>query len=457
MNRITTFLAVGALAVAATLLPAMTTAAQAQYGGNSGDSSVSRRPNVGFEARVQTDRTQYRPGRAVEVTMLLTNIARAAQRPFPGSNREYDFWVRDGRTNQVVYTLSKHRERRPFEPYGLDPGASRYFRELWDQRDDSGKRVPQGVYTVEARIWPQQTVSTQIYLSDEDEPSRPPRPRPGDPDPNPGNPGDNDGLKTTLRADRTRVAPGDSVSLTYTVSNLSDAPLTLNFPSGKQFDMTATSQNGSLAWQQSRGLFYTQSFTRIRLNPGEQKVFNATWQIAPNVPGGVYRLSAFLTPQNARGQAYAPASFRLGIGNAGNDNGLGNGAPGGNGGVYNGGFTPGAPPSDGYGRNGGIVVANPTNGPVIMNGVHLVGLREFVSPRASSYVGQRVTITGTYLGQKGGYGTPPRLRTDWVVVGDGTSIYVSGAVPTDAREGRNIVVTGTARRTNDGRVYIDAN
>jgi hypothetical protein len=251
---------------------------------------------------------------------------------------------------------------------------------------------------------------------------------------------------------------------------MSDASMTLTFPSGKQFDMTATTPNGQMAWQQSRGIFYTQVVTRLRLNPGEQQVFTATWQIAPNVPSGVYNMYAFLTPQNARSRGYAPASFRLAVGNAGNGGGLGNGAPGGggNGGTYNGGFTPGAPPPDGVynggftpgtpvsGGNGGLVVANPTNGPVIMNGVHLVGMREFVSPRASSYVGQRVTISGTYLGQKGGYGAPPRLRTDWIVVGDGTSIYVSGPVPANAREGANIVVIGTVCRTNDGRLYIDA-
>jgi hypothetical protein len=444
MNRITTLLAIGALAAAASLLPVSTTAAHAQYGNNSGDSSVTRRPNVGFEARVQTDRTQYGRERAVEVTMSLMNIASGNQRPFPGNNREYDFWVRDGRSNQVVYTLSKHRERRPFEPYGLDPGDSRYFRELWDQRDDSGKRVPSGVYTIEAKIWPQQTVSTQIYLSDADGPQRPPRPRPDDPTPGPGIPSDNNGLRTTLRTDRARVAPGSTVNLTYTVTNFGNEPMTLRFNSGKQFDMTAIGPNGVLAWQQSKGLMYTLSLTQIRLNPGEEKVFTGTWQIAPNVPSGIYQLSAFLTPQNARGRAYAPASFQLTIGN-------GNGPY--NGGSYSGGFTPGTPPSD----RGGTVVANPTNGTVIMPGVHLVGLAEFVSPRAASYVGQRVTISGTYLGQKGGYGTPPRRRTDWVVAGDGTSIYVSGPVPANAREGTNIIATGTVRRTNDGRLFIDAN
>jgi hypothetical protein len=83
---------------------------------------------MSFEARIVTDRTQYRRGRAVEVTLSLTNITGVTLHPFPGNSREYDFWVRDGRTGQVVYTLSKHREKTRFEPYALASGESRYFR-----------------------------------------------------------------------------------------------------------------------------------------------------------------------------------------------------------------------------------------------------------------------------------------------------------------------------------------
>lgn len=406
-----------------------------------GDTSFTRRPNGQYEARIGTDRTQYTPNRAVQITMTMTNLLDRTASIAPGLNtRPYDYWVRDSRSNRVVYTLSKHRQFDRNNSYTLAGGESRTFREFWDQRDDAGKAVPSGVYVIEARLWPQETVSTQIFLSDRgggrpDPPSRP-EPEPGPPIPGKPTPGNPDNpipgkpglirLRSTLQADRQRYAPGQTMTLTYTVVNGGTAPAVLNFTSGKQFDMTATAPNGRKVWQWSEGRMFPMMLTTLRLAPGESKVYSATWQLPNNVPVGAYRLYAFLTPRDMEGAGAASATVRVAFGNVGGNDGNNEGEWG----------HPGRPNDPRPGR------------PVP------VTLRDLIN-KGRNAVGQRVSVSGIYLGLRGGFGAPPVRRSDWVISSEGVSLYVSGPDPSVAA-GRPVTVIGTVRRTNDGRLYLEA-
>lgn|GEM_PF-3372325 len=395
--------------------------AYAQIGG---DTAVTRRPNGNYEASLYTDRTQYSANRAVQITMFLTYLGNIPNTIYTERNREYDFVVREGRTQKAVFTLSKHRE--PIRPVSISmrPGETRTYRELWDQRDDNGKPLPRGVYVIKARIHPQQAVTTQIFLSDRDgnprplpgkpenpgnpNPGKPENPRPGYPGlPGGGNPPSKDSFASSLRASDTRVRPGQEVTLTYNVKNNSKAQFIYVFSSGKQFDMNATAPNGQIVWTDSRDKVYAMALTQLSFQPGETRTFTTKWVVPENARPGAYRLMAFLTP-SSQNLGQVPAAVTVMVSNEG------------------GGGNPGSPQE--------------------------VSLREVVNSGAPM-VGQRVTVSGVYIGLKGGYGSPPVSRSDWVLAGDGVTCYINGNTPALSL-GSTVTVTGTIRRTSDGRIYL---
>lgn len=381
-----------------------------------GDSSVTQRPNGSIEARVSLDRTQYPSNRAVAVNMTVTNIGRQNQTITVGRNYSYDYSIRDSRTQRVVYQMSRHRQPSGGN-FTLRPGDVRTYRELWDQRDDSGKPVGAGVYVIEARIMPQGAVSTQFFLTGQGggRPDQDPQPGPGDPgQPNPpGTP--NNGLRGLLSTDTTRVQTGQTVRFTYTVDNQTRETMRLAFASGKQFDMAITGPQGRVVWTASQGMSYIQSLTQFELRPTERKVFQQRWTVPSNLAPGTYRVTAYLTPQrNPSGVGTAVTTIVVG--------------------GYNGPIRRGD-----EGREGGSA--------------RVVGLRDLVNDGIRS-VGKRVTVSGIYMGLRGGDGAPPVRRSDWVLASEGVSLYVSGP-DQGVQPGGNVTVTATVRRTNDGRLYLD--
>ena len=77
----------------------------------------------------------------------------------------------------------------------------------------------------------------------------------------------------------------------------------------------------------------------------------------------------------------------------------------------------------------------------------------------TAYEGKMVTVDGEYLGWKGGFGSPPVTRSDWIISDVTGGLYVtgkpSGLDPT-ADIGRQIRVSGIVRITGDGEPYLDA-
>jgi len=76
-----------------------------------------------------------------------------------------------------------------------------------------------------------------------------------------------------------------------------------------------------------------------------------------------------------------------------------------------------------------------------------------------AYEGKAVTIEGEYLGWKGGYGSPPVTRSDWLVQDTTGWLYVT-AKPAGLDPlhdvGRSIKVTGLVKITKDGEPYLYA-
>lgn len=431
--------AAAATATFVTLLnaPGQPARAQSAYPPRTGSASEGTEAGGMLEVRVGTDRTQYPGNRPVQMTLYIANTRYDKISISSGSKPEYDFVVRNARTGKAVWSLWKNRPGLA-APRGftLRQGETRNHSQLWDQTDDSGARVPAGVYTIEAVLWSGRTISTQVYLGG-NAPGRPGRPGNGGNGGNgPGRPG-NDGngnsgggvvqdgnrlaLASTLTADRAQLMPGGTLRLTYTVTNPTRVTQTARFSSGKQFDMSATGPRGQVVWQQSQGMFYTQAMGGLSLAPGQARTYNAEWRIPADLPPGNYTVSAYLATQpfGSQGGA-APAMLRLPLGRSSGNNGGGNGNNNNGGGNY-----------------------------------PLLSLREMASVLPHRLVGQKVTVSGSYLGLKGGPGAPPVSRADWVLAGDGVTVYVTGPLP-ETRPGRTVTVSGILRRSGDGRHYIDS-
>ena len=115
-------------------------------------------------------------------------------------------------------------------------------------------------------------------------------------------------LQLALIADRTEYQAGESARLTFTVANNGQEPLSLDFSSGQQFDLSVVDATGQEVWRWSRGKFFTQAFTKLQLKPDEKKSFEGDWQAEG--PTGRYQAKAWLTTPGATMLATATFAIR---------------------------------------------------------------------------------------------------------------------------------------------------
>jgi hypothetical protein len=76
----------------------------------------------------------------------------------------------------------------------------------------------------------------------------------------------------------------DSVRFHLRVTNASEAPVELTFPTGQSFDFVVL-QNGREVWRWSGDRMFTQAIREERLAPGETRSFSAEWQPPASLRG----------------------------------------------------------------------------------------------------------------------------------------------------------------------------
>ena len=456
-----------------------------RYDTDNSENTTTRGGSRSLRARITTDRSEYAPGRPVNITLSLTNIG--DRRVDVSNAQEYDILVRDARNSGSILWQSSRdgqaRDRRRMS-FRIEPGQTRTYRETWDQMDRNGRRVRAGSYRIEARIYPQEPVYAPVFLSTDGSG------RPGsnggyngggrgdDYDDRDDRGGYTAGVRSDLRLDQPSsvVRPGDTVRLTYTLLNADTSrSRTFRFNSGKQFDALVSeparrgggggvfgSGNGGRArtvWQLSRDQFYTQALTQFTLRPGERRNFTASWRTPRDLQSGVYTVTAFLTPQgdtggSGRAGAYeASASLRV-AGGSGNgsydDRDYRDRSP----------LPPTLDPNrdDRYGRDRDDRGGGYSGGNLPRGRAEVIRLRDLERGIGRDYVGRRVSVTGVYQGvDRGGFGGSTR-RGEWSLMDGGVTLSVTGApAPDNRREGDRITVTGTLRRfALNGNYYLEA-
>lgn len=103
----------------------------------------------------------------------------------------------------------------------------------------------------------------------------------------------------TITTDKASYAPGQTVAITFTVTNPTKAAVNYNFPTGQKYDVTVLDTKGNMLWQWSRGQVFTQALSRVSLAPGQKLTFNTVWNgrdaSGKPVPPGLYTINARLT------------------------------------------------------------------------------------------------------------------------------------------------------------------
>lgn len=69
----------------------------------------------------------------------------------------------------------------------------------------------------------------------------------------------------------------DSVGLRLHVTNVSAAPVALEFPSGQRFDFQVTTEAGETVWTWSADRSFMQALGTAVLAPGESLRYSAAW------------------------------------------------------------------------------------------------------------------------------------------------------------------------------------
>lgn len=98
---------------------------------------------------------------------------------------------------------------------------------------------------------------------------------------------------------RATFAMGQTVPITFTVSNPTKTDAVYNFQTGQKFDVTILDSKGTMVWDWSRGKLFSQDLSRLTIAPHKKMDFDAVWSgrdfAGKLVPPGVYTINARMT------------------------------------------------------------------------------------------------------------------------------------------------------------------
>lgn len=82
---------------------------------------------------------------------------------------------------------------------------------------------------------------------------------------------------------------GTTITVKYTITNLTDQPLVLTFPSAQQYDWTVTDAEGNLIYQWMANKRFAAGITHLTIPVGASDGFESSWSIPRDLkPNGFY-------------------------------------------------------------------------------------------------------------------------------------------------------------------------
>lgn len=102
----------------------------------------------------------------------------------------------------------------------------------------------------------------------------------------------------------------DHTKVKLLLHNQGNQPLLLTFPSSQQFEVIIQRASGEELYRYSKGKMFSQALTRVELQPGETKTWEATWNYDENPyqKGETYTITGKLLPIEVNGKK-APANL----------------------------------------------------------------------------------------------------------------------------------------------------
>jgi hypothetical protein len=97
------------------------------------------------------------------------------------------------------------------------------------------------------------------------------------------------GLGTSFTTDKLIYRVGTTITVKYTVTNLTDKPLVLTFPTTQQYDWTVTDAEGNLVYRWMANKRFAQVVTQLTIPVGTSDGFESSWVIPRDLkPNGFY-------------------------------------------------------------------------------------------------------------------------------------------------------------------------
>jgi hypothetical protein len=97
------------------------------------------------------------------------------------------------------------------------------------------------------------------------------------------------GLGISFTTDKLIYRVGTTITVNYMLTNLTDKPLVLTFPTTQQYDWTVTDAEGNLVYRWSDGKAFGQVVTQLTIPVGTSDSFESSWAIPRDLkPNGFY-------------------------------------------------------------------------------------------------------------------------------------------------------------------------
>ena len=97
------------------------------------------------------------------------------------------------------------------------------------------------------------------------------------------------GMNANFTTDKLIYRVGTTITVQDTITNLTDKPLVLTFPSSQQYDWTITDAEGHLVYQWMANKKFAQAVTQLTIPAGSSETFESSWLIPRDLkPNGFY-------------------------------------------------------------------------------------------------------------------------------------------------------------------------